>query len=95
MSIGIDEISNSLVVSAPAYLFDEVTKMINDLDKSALPDYTVKLVPVGQGIGTIRMKELLDEVYMQQQPENRPGQARPATKSLLRPNTAKPAAGSH
>ena len=34
LSIGIDEISNSLMVSAPGYLFDHVTKMIKELDAS-------------------------------------------------------------
>ena len=35
LSIGVDETSNSLLVSAPAFLFDHVSKMIIELDKAA------------------------------------------------------------
>jgi len=93
LSIGIDEVSNSLVLSAPAYLFDQVAKMINDLDKAAVPDYTVQMVHVGHGMSATRMKELLDEVYMQKSAENLPGEGRRVTGSSMRSKAAKPAAG--
>ena len=50
LSIGIDEVSNSLMVSAPAYLFDHVSRMIEGLDQAAAPDYTVRMVHVSRGI---------------------------------------------
>ncbi|MGA2256979.1 MAG: secretin N-terminal domain-containing protein, partial [Thermoguttaceae bacterium] len=95
LSIGIDEISNSLMVSAPAYLFDHVAKMIEELDQAAAPDYTVQMVHVSHGMSARRMKELLDQVYMQKSsekpPEERPG-AKPS-KTAKPSKSAKPAAG--
>ena len=49
LSIGIDETSNSLAVSAPAFLFDHVTKMIRDLDEAAAANSTVRMVKVARG----------------------------------------------
>ena len=74
LSIGIDEISNSLTVSAPAYLFEHVNKVIKDLDEAAAPTYTVQMVHIRPGITAGRVKALLDEVYMQKPPATeRPG----------------------
>ena len=71
LSIGVDEVSNSLMVSAPGYLFDHVTKMIKDLDEAAVPDYTVKMVHVTRGVSPQRMKEILDEIYLQSRARSR------------------------
>jgi len=72
LSIGVDEVSNSLMVSAPAYLFDDVAKMVEELDQAAAPDYTVQMVRVSHGMSATRMKELLNQVYMQKSSEKRP-----------------------
>ncbi|MGA2796133.1 MAG: secretin N-terminal domain-containing protein [Thermoguttaceae bacterium] len=62
LSIGIDELSNSLVVSAPAYLFDQVHKMINDLDQAAAPTSTIKVVKLGQGVTSQQAREALSDI---------------------------------
>ena len=62
LSIGIDELSNSLVVSAPAYLFDQVHKMITDLDKAAAPTSTIKVVKLGQGVTSEQAREALSDI---------------------------------
>jgi type II secretory pathway component GspD/PulD (secretin) len=91
LSIGIDEISNSLMVSAPTYLFDHVSKMIKDLDDAAAPDYTVQVVRV-HGVSPDRLKELVDAVYLQkpsekpheheeERPGSRPSSSKPGTPS--------------
>jgi len=81
LSIGIDEVSNSLMVSAPAYLFDHVAKMIKELDQAAAPDYTVEMVRVSHGMSARRMKDLLNQVYMQKAPEKPPEDERSARSS--------------
>ena len=85
LSIGVDEISNSLTVSAPAYLFEHVNKLIKDLDEAAAPTYTVQMVHIRPGITASRVKEILDEVYMQKSAEKPPAAERPVAK----PNPAK------
>ena len=62
LSIGIDELSNSLVVSAPAYLFDQVHKMIKDLDTAAAPTSTIKVVKLGQGVTSQQAREVLSDI---------------------------------
>ncbi len=89
LSIGVDETSNSLMVSAPAYLFDHVAKMIKELDQAAAPDYTVRMVRVGPGLSANRVKEILDEVYNQKSSEKRPVEKRPSAK------TSKPGKATH
>ena len=76
------------MVSAPAYLFDHVAKMIKDLDLAAAPDYTVQVVHVGHGISAQRMKEILDQVYMQKSAEKPAAEQHPAAKPA---KPAKPA----
>ena len=96
LSIGIDEVSNSLMVSAPAYLFDHVSRMIEGLDQAAAPDYTVQMVHVSRGMSARRMKDLLDQVYMQKSSEKPVGEERPVAKPSKpsKPSkSGKPAAG--
>jgi type II secretory pathway component GspD/PulD (secretin) len=84
LSIGVDENSNSLLVSAPAFLFDHVSKMIIELDKAAAPEYEVRVVHVA-GLSADRVRELFDEVYNNKQPEKQPekptAEKKPAGKS--------------
>jgi type II secretory pathway component GspD/PulD (secretin) len=69
LSIGVDETSNSLLVSAPAFLFDHVSHMIIELDKAAAPEYEVRVVRIGPSVSAERVKDLLDQVYNNKQPE--------------------------
>jgi type II secretory pathway component GspD/PulD (secretin) len=62
LSIGIDELSNSLVVSAPVYLFDQVHKMIKDLDQAAAPTSTIKVIKLGQGVTSEQAREAISEI---------------------------------
>ncbi len=62
LSIGVDETSNSLVVSAPAFLFDHVSKMIQELDDAAANNNTVRVVKVGSGVSATRLHEILEAV---------------------------------
>jgi type II secretory pathway component GspD/PulD (secretin) len=64
LSIGKDDTSNTLVVSAPASLFDQISKLIVDLDEAAA-DNTVRVVKVGRGISAARMQEVLNSVLNQ------------------------------
>ncbi len=76
LSIGVNETSNSLLVSAPAFLFDHVSKMILELDKAAAPEYEVRVVHIGPGISAERVRDLFDQVYNNKQPEKPPADKR-------------------
>jgi type II secretory pathway component GspD/PulD (secretin) len=64
LSLGVDESSNTLVLSAPAFLFDQIKRMINDLDQAAA-DSTVRVVKVGPGISATRLHDVLSKVLSQ------------------------------
>ena len=65
LSIGVDEVSNSLVVSAPAFLFDHVGKMIKELDDSAAENNVVRVLKVGHGVTADQLRGMLDAVQGQ------------------------------
>jgi type II secretory pathway component GspD/PulD (secretin) len=85
LSIGVDELSNALVVSAPAYLFDHVKKMVDELDEAAAGNNTVRVVKVGRGVTAARLAEMLDAL---QNPGSSAGR-RPAETTPARPPAAK------
>jgi type II secretory pathway component GspD/PulD (secretin) len=87
LSIGVDEISNSLMVSAPAYLFEHVTRMIKQLDEAASPDYSVQYIQV-HGMSAKHMKQILEEAYLHKTGQAAAAEERPTTK------LAKPSKGS-
>jgi type II secretory pathway component GspD/PulD (secretin) len=61
LSIGVDEVSNTVVVSAPAYLFEQVKGMILELDKAAAPASTTRVIKLGPGMrGPDVQKRLLE-----------------------------------
>ncbi len=60
LSVGVDDVSNSLVVSAPAYLLEEVEKLIEELDQAAEPAAeTVSVVQLGPGISAAQITAAL------------------------------------
>jgi type II secretory pathway component GspD/PulD (secretin) len=71
LSIGVDELSNTLVVSAPAFLFEQVRTMIEDLDKAAAPTTAVQVVRVGQGVSAEHVQEVLSDLLGTGSPNRR------------------------
>lgn len=65
LSIGIDEASNALVVSAPTYVFRDVSKMIKDLDKVAEANDTVRVLKVGHDVTPERLREIINAIQGQ------------------------------
>jgi hypothetical protein len=64
LSIGTDEISNTLILSAPAYLLEEVVKMVKELDESARPVAdSVSVVKVGPGMSAEKVEEAVNRVF--------------------------------
>ena len=60
MSIGVEEKSNTLVVSAPVYLIKDVMKLIREVDERAA-NQKVKVVQLN-GVGTDTLRGLLSQI---------------------------------
>jgi type II secretory pathway component GspD/PulD (secretin) len=67
LSIGVDDLSNSLVVSAPVFLFDQVVQMIKELDEAAAPSSTIKVVKLGAGVSSDKTRAVLSALLGQSQ----------------------------
>jgi type II secretory pathway component GspD/PulD (secretin) len=83
LSIGVDEVSNTIVISAPAYLMQVISKMVLDLDEAAAPvQDTMAVVRIGSGVSTTQIEESLSRMLGQgekrsrtpRQPQSKPGE---------------------
>lgn len=59
LSIGVDEHSNTLIVSAPSFLFVSVAEMIRRLDEAARPVETVRVIKLGPGVNAAQVQEAI------------------------------------
>jgi len=82
LSLGVDELSNSVVVSAPEFVMIPVVHMIDELDTSARPTSTVDVVRVGRGVNPARLQQMLSTMMGE------------TSSTAKRNRTKKPAAGS-
>jgi hypothetical protein len=62
LSIGVDDVSNTLVVSAAPYLMSEVSMLIEYLDEAAKPSTTVQVLNVGGGLSASGLKQALSNI---------------------------------
>ncbi len=62
LSIGIDEVSNTVIVSAPPTLMAEIKKMIEDLDEAAAPVDAVQVLKLGPGVSPAKIEAALSEI---------------------------------
>ena len=85
LSIGIDEVSNTLVVSAPAYLFDHVAKLIQQLDEATAPTSTVRVVKVGASVSAEKVQQILAEVLGEGGSSNHKSSAEHSTHRRYKP----------
>ena len=81
LSIGVDELTQTLIVQAPKFVMTPVAQMIEELDNAAKPLSTVKVVTVGPGVSSeqvqVALKKLLGESRTgktAQQPEQQQGE---------------------
>ncbi len=63
LSVGTDEISNTIVVSAASGLIDGISELIETLDEAAKPTTTVQVVPVHPGISASFLRERLNQSF--------------------------------
>ncbi|MCA9258497.1 MAG: hypothetical protein KDA61_04825 [Planctomycetales bacterium] len=76
LSVGVDEISNSLIISAEENVWATVKELVVQLDEAARPDTAVRVRQVRSGVATSRLKQALAEALSQPWPGGKPpGQA--------------------
>ncbi len=81
LSIGIDESSNTLIVSSTGSLMDTIGEMIESLDKAADSSSVVQVIHVDKSVDLAliqeRLRELMNPPVTPPQPGQQPGQPAP------------------
>jgi type II secretory pathway component GspD/PulD (secretin) len=62
LSIGVDELSNTLLVSTSPRLMDEIGQLIENLDEAARPSTTVEVVNTGLGVNGEQLQRTLSRM---------------------------------
>lgn len=63
LSVGVDEVSNSLIVSAPVYLMTEIRELIAQLDRHAEPNATtVEVIRLKNGLSAEHLRKGLGNI---------------------------------
>ena len=63
LSIGVDDLSNTLVISSPTFLFDDVIKIVESLDEAAAPTMTtVRVLQMDKGVSAEHIQDVLSNV---------------------------------
>jgi type II secretory pathway component GspD/PulD (secretin) len=66
LSIGFNELSNTVAVSAPSFILEDVSQLVESLDEAAKPTAeTVELLHVGPGVDISQVREKLDKLMGQ------------------------------
>lgn len=63
LSIGVDEISNTIVVSSASGLMDAITELIEVLDLAAKPETTVRVLSINPAISPSFLRERLHQSF--------------------------------
>ncbi|RMG04674.1 MAG: hypothetical protein D6741_00620, partial [Planctomycetota bacterium] len=63
LSLGVDEESNSLIVSAPSFLMEDIEKMVEELDRAAEPlAPTVEVIQLGDSVSAENVRRSLGRI---------------------------------
>ena len=84
--MGVDELSNTIIVSAQEGLLENIGEMIDSLDVAAKPSQsTIRVLKVNRGVETSLLQSKLAKILAkpqppqqpQQNPQQQPGQQQP------------------
>ncbi len=75
LSIGVDEISNSLIISADEQIWENVKDLAVSLDEKAKPDTVVQVHQLSGSLDPKRLQNALQDVLGQPWPGGKPAQA--------------------
>jgi len=91
LSIGVDELSNTLIVSAPRFLFDQVDALIKELDERAKPTSSVRVVRLDGKVNTAVVRQALANILGQPQAAAPPNGDKGRQQGQPPPDQAQPA----
>ncbi len=79
LSLGVDEISNTVIVSSQEGLLENIGEMVDALDNAARPTQSaVQVLRVNRGIGASELQSRLQKILTRPQPpQPQPGQQQP------------------
>ncbi|WP_425397929.1 secretin N-terminal domain-containing protein [Aeoliella sp.] len=63
LSVGVDEISNTIIISVQEELFESVLQIVNSLDEAAKPDTSVTVHTVNGGVSSEALQKALTEAF--------------------------------
>ncbi len=75
VSLGVDDISNTIIVSAPESLLENVAELIEQLDRAARPTNSVQVVKLDGKINSSDLQKRLQKIFTK--PPPKPPQQRP------------------
>ena len=81
LSVGVDEVSNSLIISAEENVWSNIRDLVLHLDESARPNTMVQVHRVHAGVATSRLRQALAEALSQPWPGGKPPGKAAAQKS--------------
>ncbi|QDU38233.1 Bacterial type II/III secretion system short domain protein [Maioricimonas rarisocia] len=71
LSVGVDEISNSVVVSAAEGLMVDISELIEALDEAARPQTKVQVLQLSPGLDVATLKERLNDAFGEKRNQDR------------------------
>ena len=90
LSLGVDDTSNTLVVSTTAGLLENIRKIIEFLDKGAAPASRMRVVPVTGNLNSAQMQQYLQKILNSQQGSQQQKKQKPQQPQQQGQQVAKP-----
>ena len=75
VSLGVDDISNTIIVSAPESLLENISELIDQLDRAARPTNSVQVVKLDGKINSTELQKRLQKIFTK--PQQKPPPQRP------------------
>ena len=75
ISVGVDDISNTIIVSAPESLLENISQLIDQLDRAARSTNSVQVVKLDGKVNATDLQKRLNKIFTKPQP--RPQQQKP------------------
>ena len=86
LSIGVDSVSNTLIVSAGGGLLDNVAQIVEALDKAAKPNSAVQVIQIDSRVNPRLLQQKLYKLFGPKPPQQQPGQKGKKNKNGEQPN---------
>ena len=74
LSIGVDSISNTLIVSAGGGLLENVGQIVEALDEAAKPNSAVQVIQIDSRVNPRLLQEKLHKIFGPKPPQQQPSQ---------------------